>query len=155
MPGAGWCGVVHVVHWPTGVSKVQGPAQGVQRRLILCGAACRTSRRKYSRSQEPNSNPHSVCARNVNMGEFRGFLHRGLCDTCPQARCDRRVGSRSGQVSHNPKQQLHCPHAPESSHQMILRLLWGFMSTSHCRPMAVTSGMPMLTSKLSCAARLL
>jgi len=27
-----------------------------------------------------------------------------LCDTCPQAVGDRRLGASSGQVSHNPKQ---------------------------------------------------
>ena len=33
--------------------------------------------------------PHSVCALNTCVGVLRGFLHRGLCDTCPQ------VGGRS------------------------------------------------------------
>lgn len=34
---------------------------------------------------------------------FRGFHHRGLCDTCPQAGLIVAWGCRSGQVSHNPK----------------------------------------------------
>ena len=33
--------------------------------------------------------PHSVCALNTCVGVLRGFLHRGLCDTC------RQVGGRS------------------------------------------------------------
>lgn len=102
MPGADWCGAAHTEHQSTGIAKVR-PELGVQCRLLLCIAACRTSRRTCSRSQEPGSNPHRVCARNIDMGEFRGFHHRGLCDTCPQAGSDRRVGSRSGQVSHNHK----------------------------------------------------
>jgi len=51
-------------------------------------------------------NPHSVLALNTSGGVLRGFLHRGLCDTCPQVVRDRRLAVSSGQVSHNPKQEL-------------------------------------------------
>lgn len=51
-------------------------------------------------------NRHSVCALNTSRGVRRGFLPRGLCDTCPQVVAARRCVVRAGQVSHNPKHQL-------------------------------------------------
>ena len=44
----------------------------------LAPLACRS----WSSSRCPN--PHSVCALNTCVGVLRGFLPRGLCDTCPQ-----------------------------------------------------------------------
>ena len=46
--------------------------------------------------QEQRFNPHSVCAQNTDTEEFRGFHHRGLCDTCPQVGDDRRLGGVPG-----------------------------------------------------------
>ena len=51
-------------------------------------------------------NRHSVCALNTSRGVRRGFLPRGLCDTCPQVMAARRCVVRAGQVLHNPKQLL-------------------------------------------------
>ena len=46
---------------------------------------------------------HSVSALNNRRGARRGFLPRGLCDTCPRIVEARPSEARDGQVSHNPK----------------------------------------------------
>lgn len=51
-------------------------------------------------------NPNSVSALNTRCGLLRSFLPRGLCDTCPPAVVVHRSVPVSGQVSHNPKQDL-------------------------------------------------
>ena len=48
------------------------------------------------------SNRHSARALNDSGGVRRGFLPRGLCDTCPQVIAVRCSVVRAGQASHNP-----------------------------------------------------
>ena len=49
-------------------------------------------------------NHHSFCALIHHRGVRRGFLPRGLCDTCPQIVVGPRTAALAGQVSHNLKQ---------------------------------------------------
>jgi len=64
------------------------------------------AQRPYPRTQPPQRpNPHSR-ALNTRGAASRGFLPRGLCDTCPQVGAARRSVPFAGQVSHNPKQDL-------------------------------------------------
>ena len=48
-------------------------------------------------------NRHSTVGFDHRLGTRRGFLPRGLCDTCPHSVEDRRAYSCAGQVSHKPK----------------------------------------------------
>ena len=64
------------------------------------------AQRPYPRTQPPQRpNPHSR-ALNTHGAASRGFLPRGLCDTCPQVGAARRAVLFAGQVSHNPRQSL-------------------------------------------------
>jgi hypothetical protein len=66
----------------------------------------RRTRHARCRHKPAPSNRHSCVGFDHYRGVRRGFLPRGLCDTCPQARAARRMSSRDGQVSHNPKRQF-------------------------------------------------
>jgi hypothetical protein len=65
---------------------------------------------------------HSFGALNRHRGVRRGFLPRGLCDTCPQVVPNRRAVALAGQVSHNPKQYALSAFALHNGHWQRDRL---------------------------------
>ena len=79
-------------------------------RLRFFGELAPLACRSWSSSRCPN--PHSVCALNTCVGVLRGFLPRGLYDTCPQVGGACRSGSVPGRY---PTTLNNCSHLPMSA----------------------------------------